>query len=145
MTQLKCSNHNEILLGSLFQFFISSGQSSSDGHNRVSLAEIDVRFPGLIQIFTTNLKPDCQQNLLVNPSTVPILTLLARLDRSTSKTSALSEVEESIYTAVCPYLDSCVIQVRNLAAKIVAQFWPYEMEKLVENVLSSLGIASFVV
>jgi len=104
-------------------------RDDAEGYNNVDVGEVNARFPGLIHLLLDKLNTSVENlKCLLDPSIVPILTILARME-------SCSQFPLSIQVTECVQKFSCcpVVQVRSLAAQILAQFVQFTAEELVEK------------
>lgn len=119
----------------------NAGDENID-HNKVNILEINIRFPDLLPLLIEKLKPRESSCVLLSAAIVPILTLLASLEKSPSGAYSKQQdlnLEMMIWQGIAPYLSSPVIQVRQLASKIYAEFSPLTVKDVLEQTVKNAG------
>jgi len=110
-------------------------RDDAEGYNNVDVEEVDARFPGLVQLLVDKLlRSQSNDKCLLDSSIVPILTILARMESSMAQSTLSTQVTDSVERfSSCP-----VVQVRSLAAQILAQFKQVTADEMVATVITKL-------
>ena len=83
-------------------------KDDSEGYNNVNVMEIEARFPGLIGLLVSKLTSSfCSETCLLEPSIVPILTLLARME-----SNSVNDISGLVVQCVDNFTDSPFLVVR---------------------------------
>jgi len=120
------------LFGALTPRILGQKKLRTDAsYNKVNLEEVDTRFPGLLSLFVNQLnKPETIRSNIVSASVVPILTVLSRLERPAVGQSlqgqGVGQISSRISDCMLPLLGSPVIQVRQLAGRVYAEFSSFQ-------------------
>ena len=84
-------------------------KDDNEGYNNVNVMEIEARFPGLISLLVSKLNSSySSETCLLEPSIVPILTLLARMESNSINCS----ITDSVTECVDNFTDNPVMVVR---------------------------------
>ena len=83
-------------------------KDDNEGYNNVNVMEIEARFPGLISLLVSKLNSSySSETCLLEPSIVPILTLLARME-----SNSINSITDLVTECVDNFTDNPVMVVR---------------------------------